>query len=325
MTTRGTLTVDQAANILRERRERHSRDPVPRLDAATYLEWARLWRPQTTDDFLARKLYNGKTIHRIAKASGTNGVNRRALRGLIRQLASLLISMRHPPASRRLLAAIARLFPNASRLQNGDFAASCPLHCLLHKDDQQKQQWMTLGLQLSTGLRGEDGELEVRCRAGCDTDELLAQVKRRARAEGIELPGPSTNQGERDQHRAVAAAYRRAAAILQAQGLSESFHAWEMAARAQRRAKAVEISRGRGTEDELQWATRQLCRIYHIVTGRLPGRDFDHYKKRGPSPFEKFAAAAIKPLWPNKVGVGRHIRAAVRWYKSWYKNNRPDA
>ena len=85
---------------------------------------------------------------------------------------------------------------------------------------------------------------------------------------------------------------------------------WELATLAEKAAKAVKVShgrrpdddfRGRGPEDDLLGAVKELCWIYECVTGRLPGRDFDHYGRRGRGPFEAFVAAAIKPLWTKKA------------------------
>ena len=99
----------------------------------------------------------------------------------------------------------------------------------------------------------------------------------------------------------------------------EALPALEIIARVKTKAKArgARVRRGRPEENAARLAVEQLCWIYEIVTGRPPGRDFDHYKKRGPSPFEKFAAAAIGRLWRkrNRSGGGRHIRAALRRYK----------
>jgi hypothetical protein len=278
-------------------------------------------RPQTADDFRALEVYDDATITGLASVlpGFREGADWDVFAGLMRHWASLSISMRYPRGSRRLLAAIAGLFPKARRLRNGDFAADCPLH----EDDQQS---MTLGLRLSTGRRLEDGKLEVKCSAGCDPDELLAEVKRRARAEGIEHPKPSTDKGDLDQYKATAGVGWELAERLQRlpdpEDALEALRAFEILARVETKARArkARIRLGRREENELQSAIRQLCWIYEIVTGRPPGRDFDHHKKRGSSPFEKFVAAAIKPLWPNKAGVGRHIRAALHWYK----NSHPD-
>ena len=360
MTTRGSLTVDEAVDTLRELRKRRCCDPVPRQDAAICLERARQWSPQTTDDHRAYEIYDHTTITGIKSVfpGFRKGADGFVLAGLIRQWASLHISMRHPPGSRRHLAAIARLFPKARRLRNGDFAASCPLHCPLHQDDQttglrgeddkvrrpcdacgkESTVWgpgiqrcpdhsMTLGLQLSTGKRLEDGKLVVECSAGCDPGALRAEVKRLARAEGIELPEPSTDKGDLDRYEAVDKHGWEFVDMIRklpdSADVLEALRALEIIARVKTKAKArgARVRRGRPEENAARLAVEQLCWIYKIVTGRPPGRDFDHYKKRGPSPFEKFAAAAIGRLWRNKSGGGRHIRAALRRYK----NSGPDA
>jgi hypothetical protein len=97
--------------------------------------------------------------------------------------------------------------------------------------------------------------------------------------------------------------------------LSAPRKAREMAAKVEKMTQAVKISRGRSREDELLWAIKELCGIYETVTGRLPGRDYNHYSGHDGGPFKEFVAAAIKPLWPKKGRVGRHVRVAVRWYK----------
>ena len=186
---------------------------------------------------------------------------------------------------------------------------------------------MTLGLQLSTGKRLEDGKLVVECSAGCDPGALRAEVKKRARAEGIELPEPSTDKGDLDRYKAVDKhGWELGEMLLRLpyeDALLEVNWIFEIIARVKTKKKARKdrVRRGRPEENAARLAVEQLCWIYEIVTGRPPGRDFDHYKKRGPSPFEKFAAAAIGRLWRNKSGGGRNIRAALRRYK----NSGPDA
>ena len=324
-------------------------------DAAICLERARQWSPQLTDDHRAYEIYDHTRITGIQSVfpGFRKGADGFVLAGLIRQWASLHISMRHPPGSRRHLAAIARLFPKARRLRNGDFAASCPLHCPLHQDDQttglrgeddkvrrpcdacgkESTVWgrgiqrcpdhsITLGLQLSTGKRLEDGKLVVECSAGCDPGALRAEVKKLARAECIERPRPSTDKGDLDQYKtAVNAGWELGEMLLRLpyeDALLEANRIFEIIARVNTKKKALKgrVRRGQPEENAARLAVEQLCWIYEIVTGRPPGRDVDFYKKRGPSPFEKFAAAAIGRLWRNKSGGGRHIRAALRRYKN---------
>ena len=226
----------------------------------------------------------------------------------------------------------------AERRLRGQLSAACPLHQddqttgLRGEDDKVRRPcdacgkestvWgpgiqrcpdhsMTLGLQLSTGKRLEDGKLVVECSAGCDPGALRAEVKRRARAEGIELPEPSTDKGDLDRYKAVDKhGWELVEMILRLPDirgrLLEAIPVFEIIARVKTKAKAREdrVRRGRPEENAARLAVEQLCWIYEIVTGRPPGRDFDHHKKRGPSPFEKFAAAAIGRLWRNKAAVG---------------------
>ena len=155
MTTRGSLTVDEAVDLLRELRKRRCCDRFLARMPRYALNGRGNEDPQTTDDHRAYEIYDHTTITGIKSVfpGFRKGADWFVLAGLIRQWASLHISMRHPPGSRRHLAAIARLFPKARRLRNGDFAASCPLHCPLHQDDQ------------TTGLRGEDDKVRRPCDA----------------------------------------------------------------------------------------------------------------------------------------------------------------
>jgi hypothetical protein len=86
------------------------------------------------------------------------------------------------------------------------------------------------------------------------------------------------------------------------------------------KAKAVKVSRGQPLDAELQWAIRQLCWIYEIVTDRAPRRFVDPYGRRNGGPCEAFVATTIKPFWRKAGGAGRNIRSAVKWYR----NKRPD-
>jgi len=95
----------------------------------------------------------------------------------------------------------------------------------------------------------------------------------------------------------------------------------ECAAVAEQAAEAVKVDRRRPPDHGLQVAIKQLCWIYHIVTGRLPGRWFNHYAEQGDGgPFERFVTAAIRPLWPNAGRAGRNVRAALLWYKNRLSN-----
>ena len=69
---------------------------VPSREAPGCPEWARQWSPRTKDGARALALYNEATVDRIADALPglAEGVDRDALAGLIRQLASQAIAIR---------------------------------------------------------------------------------------------------------------------------------------------------------------------------------------------------------------------------------------